>query len=70
MLIALRNLASQDGLTMNLMRVLWFGHVPSNATMDWSKQQGFRYVAVEYGGWNTIAANHAKAIGLHIGMWH
>lgn len=70
MLIALRNIASQQSITMNLMRVLWYGHIPSNATMDWSKQQGFKYVAVEYGSWNNFAANHAKSIGLRIGMWH
>lgn len=70
MLIALRNLASQQGIAMNLMRVLAWGHVPSNATMDWSKQQGFKYVAVEFGAYNGSVGDYAKDIGLRIGIWH
>lgn len=69
-LITLRDRAAQDGVNMNLMRVHIYGDPVSRGDLDFSKQQGFRYVAVNYGNIFTWDVPYAKDIGLYIGGWH
>jgi glycerophosphoryl diester phosphodiesterase len=70
MLIDLRQQAAAQGLTMNLMRVHWYGDDANRWDMDWSKQQGFKYVAVSSGNIAWWDVDYAKDIGLRIGGWH
>jgi glycerophosphoryl diester phosphodiesterase len=70
MLISLRHEAAAQNLTMNLMRVHWLGDPVSRGDLDWSKQQGFRYVAANYGFIFRWDVDYAKDIGLNIGGWH
>jgi glycerophosphoryl diester phosphodiesterase len=70
MLIDLRQQAAAQGLTMNLMRVHWYLDDANRWDLDWSKQQGFKYVAVSSGNITWWDVAYAKDIGLKIGGWH
>ncbi len=72
-LSAYQTLAVQDGLqkgSLRLMRVHYYGDPVSRGDLDYSKQKGFNYVAVNYGNIFTWDVPYAKDIGLQIGGWH
>lgn len=72
-LSAYQTFAVQDGLqkgSLRLMRVHYYGDPVSRGDLDFSKREGFKYVAVNYGNIFTWDVPYAKDIGLQIGGWH
>lgn len=70
MLVGLRNLASADGVTMNLTRVYGALTKPTTDDLDRAKSLGFKYVSANVNDWFYSDADYAKNIGLYTMGWH